>query len=98
MTYGEDHRPAADLFSLVYRVYSNYVHAKYPEIMDLYGGMPGHFHLRGMSGTPKYLENIELFQTFITTASNTFALMVRALDLHMLVETDPVVTAWYNAW
>ena len=95
---GKDRRAAAELFSSVYRVYSNYVHAKYPEIMDLYGGIPGRFHLRGMSGTPKDLENVEVFQTFITTVSNTFVLMVRVLKLHMLVKTDPVVTAWYSAW
>jgi hypothetical protein len=35
--------PAASLYSNVYRIYSNYVHGKYPEIMDLYGGMPGRF-------------------------------------------------------
>jgi hypothetical protein len=95
--HGQDRRPAAELMSSVYRVYSNYVHAKYPEIMDLYGGMPGCFHLRGMSGTPKDLENIEVFRTFITTVANTFVLMVRALKLHVLVETDPVVAAWYRA-
>jgi hypothetical protein len=44
---------AEHLFSNVYLSFSNYVHGKYPETMDLYGGRPAHFHLRGMSGTPK---------------------------------------------
>jgi hypothetical protein len=39
----EGRTPAASLYSNVYRIYSNYVHGKYPEIMDLYGGTPGRF-------------------------------------------------------
>jgi hypothetical protein len=35
------------LYSAVYLNLSNYVHCKYPETMDLYGGRPGKFHLRG---------------------------------------------------
>ena len=41
------------LLSNTYLTFSNYVHSRYPEIMDLYGGNPEHFHLNGMQGTPK---------------------------------------------
>ena len=41
---------AEQLYSNVYLTFSNYVHAKYPEVMDLYGGSPAHFHLHGMKG------------------------------------------------
>jgi hypothetical protein len=75
---------------------SNYVHAKYPEVMDLYGGRPGRFHLRGMGGTPKDSENLEIIQTFITTASNAFVIMIQSLKLHAIVEADPVLAKWYS--
>ena len=33
--------------------YSGYVHAASENIMDMYGGDPPHFHLQGMSSTPR---------------------------------------------
>lgn len=50
---------SAKLMSNVYLTLSNYVHARYPETMDLYGGDPAHFHLAGMRGTPKDFENLD---------------------------------------
>lgn len=96
--YGETEGrfPAEKLYSATYRIFSNFVHAKYPEIMDLYGGTPGRFHLRGMSGTPKDEENIATLETFILTASNAFVLMIQALNLRDLVETNPDLAAWYR--
>ena len=88
--------PAASLYSNVYRIFSNYVHAKYPEIMDLYGGTPGRFHLRGMNGTPKDSENLATLQSFITAASNTFVIMVQGLGLRALIESDPMLANWYK--
>ena len=35
------------------KVYSGFVHAASPHIMDMYGGMPPHFHVEGMVGTPR---------------------------------------------
>ena len=92
----EGRRSAKELYSNVYRIFSNYVHAKYPEIMDLYGGVPGHFHLDGMRGTPKDAENLEIIQTFIDTASNAVALTISKLKLFSLIETDPFVASWSN--
>ena len=34
------------------KAYSGYVHAASPQIMDLYGGYPAHFHVSGMCDTP----------------------------------------------
>jgi hypothetical protein len=90
--------PAAALYYNIYRIFSNYVHAKYPEIMDLYGGRPGRYHLRGMSGTPKDRENLAMLDTFITTASNSFVLMIQGLNLRALIDADPVLAKWYAEW
>jgi hypothetical protein len=94
---GEGRTPAATLYRDVYRTYSNYVHAKYPECMDLYGGTPGHFHLSGMGNTPKDQENIEQIASHIETACNTFVIMVQQLDLLDLVREDEVLHMWYRA-
>jgi hypothetical protein len=79
--YGElqDRIPAAQLFYRSSRAFSFYVHARYPECMDLYGGRPGRWHLRGMRGTPKDRENLATLDTFIQTASTTFVIMVHSI-------------------
>ena len=85
------------MYSNIYLTYSNYVHAKYPEVMDLYGGVPGRFHLDGMRGTSKDDENLQIIDTFIDTASITLQLMVSRLRLHHLVKSDAVLATWFRS-
>jgi hypothetical protein len=64
--------------------------------MDLYGGRPGRWHLRGMSGTPKDRENLEILDTLTTTASTTFAIMIQSIpQLHAALRKMPVLYQWY---
>jgi hypothetical protein len=93
----ENRTPAAKLFHRSSRAFSFYVHARYPECMDLYGGRPGRFHLRGMRGTPKDRENFETLDTLITTATTTFIIMVQALaTLREAVFREPALARWYR--
>jgi len=97
--YGDtqDRVPADRLLWKSSRAFSFYVHARYPECMDLYGGRPGRFHLRGMSGTPKDHENLETLDTFITAASTTFVIMVQAISpLREVVLRDQTLREWYR--
>jgi hypothetical protein len=64
--------------------------------MDLYRGRPGHFHLQGMSGTPKEGENLETLQSFAETLSICFVRMIQGLGLRRFVEADPVIGSWYK--
>ena len=88
--------PAERMYSNVYLTYSNYVHAKYPEIMDLYGGVPGRFHLDGMQGT-KDEENLQIVDAFIDTAAITLKLMVTRLRLHSILKADPALGIWFRS-
>jgi len=93
----KEREPAAKLFHRSSRAFSFYVHARYPESMDLFGGQPGRFHLRGMSGTPKDRENLETLDTFITTASTTFVIMVQGIpELRAAVFAEPALHRWYT--
>lgn len=92
----EQAKPATQLMSNVYLVFSNYVHGRYPESMDLYGGGPPHFHVNGMSRTPKDGENLEILETLITTASLCMMAMVFAFKLHPIFNSDPVLQNWFN--
>ncbi len=38
------------------KTYSGFVHAASPQIMDMYGGNPPHFHVEGMLGTRRHTE------------------------------------------
>lgn len=87
---------AAKRFSNIYLTFSNYVHARYPEVMDLYGGIPGQFHLRGMKGTPKDKENIETLETFFVTVSQSLMQIVLSLKLRELVLRDPLLAEWFR--
>jgi len=89
-------RTASDLMSHVYVVFSNYVHGRYPESMDLFGGRPGHFHLAGMRHTPKDGENIEMIDTFVTTVSNTLIQIAQALDMYRVIDADETLAEWYR--
>lgn len=53
---GEAEPPSA--LDDISRVYSGYVHAAASSIMDLYGGNPPRFHLRGMFGSPLMHDHI----------------------------------------
>lgn len=44
----------------VLTVFGNYVHGRYPEIMDMFGGTPIHAHFDGMLHTRKDEENIAI--------------------------------------
>lgn len=93
----EGRKPTADAYFSVYRCFSNFVHGRYPETVDLYGGNPGRFHLHGMSGTRKDMEMAVTLEPITSTVSNVFAHMVQALSLGKFVEADPVIGVWFRS-
>ena len=83
-----------DKLSTVYRVYSNYVHARYPEVMDMYGGYDGRFYLRGMKGTPKDQESFEIILTFTDSVALTLAKMINEFDMADAIRDEPTLSHW----
>ena len=45
-----------EAFRTIQQVFSGFVHAASVQILDMYGGNPPHFHVRGMLGTPRMRE------------------------------------------
>lgn len=43
-----------ELSRTISKTYSGFVHAASPQIMEMYGGDPGCFHMRGLKDTPVY--------------------------------------------
>ncbi len=87
---------ASELMSDGYLSYSNFVHSRYPEVMDLYGGEPGRFHLRGMRGTPKDCENLETVSGFVVAVSNALRYMVLGFGLRGELKRYPKLTSWFH--
>ena len=54
---GMDPSSSVELSRTISKTYSGYVHAASPHIMDMYGGTPPRFHMRGMVGTPRHDEH-----------------------------------------
>ena len=60
------------------------------------GNLAGRWHLHGMGQTPKDSENLEILDTFITTASTTFVIMVQGIpQLLELVLREPTLRQSY---
>lgn len=85
---------SAKLLSNVYLTYSNYVHSRYPEVMDLYGGQPLHFHLRGMPNTVRDEENLEIVDCLTDTVSNALKFIVIRMDLSDQISKNDTLAAW----
>lgn len=87
----------SDLKSNIYRTFSNYVHAYYPEVMDMYGGKePYKFHMNGMSGTPKDKESIEIINTFTNSVILTVASMISKFQMIEELIKDPRLADWFK--
>lgn len=54
---GMDPSSSIELSRTISKAYSGYVHAASPHIMDMFGGNPPRFHMRGMVGTPRHGEH-----------------------------------------
>ena len=52
--------------------------------------------MRGMSGTPKDAETLEILRSFATTLAQGFVMMVEGLKLRAIVDADPVIGRWYK--
>lgn len=57
MEIGLNQNKGVEVTRTVSKAYSGYVHAASPHLMDMYGGNPPKFHMRGMRGTPLYAEH-----------------------------------------
>ncbi|MBY0362248.1 MAG: hypothetical protein K2X45_10110 [Phreatobacter sp.] len=87
---------SSEKYSSVYRNLSNFVHARYPEAMDMYGGSPGRFHLRGMAVEPKMEEVVEALEAFFVSVSNAMKSIVIRFELRFIISNDTELLAWFS--
>ena len=71
----------------VSKAYSGYVHAASPHIMDMYGGHPPKFHVRGMRGTERHDEHREDLWNYFYRTIISFAFVAKAFGDEELFAT-----------
>ncbi|WP_397409812.1 hypothetical protein [Polaromonas sp.] len=69
-----------ELARTISKAYSGYVHAASPQIMDMYGGKPPKFHLRGMLGTQRHKEHRADLWNYFYRGIIAFAFVARTFD------------------
>ncbi|MHC4619858.1 MAG: hypothetical protein ACYTEQ_19095 [Planctomycetota bacterium] len=80
-----------------YSAYSGYVHASYPNIMEMYGGEPPRqFHVEGMKGTPRIKEWEEVFVSFIRSAMLVFGYMAEKYGKAELIHEIRKMMGWFE--
>ena len=67
------------------KAYSGYVHAASPHVMDMYGGNPPRFHMRGMRGTPRHYEHQEDLWNYFYRETMALVLAARVLGDDVLL-------------
>lgn len=75
-----DPSTGAELTRTISKAYSGYVHAASPHIMDMYGGNPPRFHVRGMKGTERQDEHREDLWNYFYRSIVAFALVAKAFS------------------
>ena len=66
-----DQSRSIELSRTISSTYSGFIHGASPQIMDMYGGNPPHFHTKGLLGTPRMQEYADdlwnyMYRTFLS--------------------------------
>lgn len=67
-------------------VYSGFVHGAYPQIMNMYGGNPPHFHTKGMLETQRMEEHANDLWNYMYRSFGSHILVAKALGMEKHVK------------
>ena len=68
------------------KAYSGFVHGASPQIMDMYGGNPPHFHTKGMLGTPRQEEHTDDLWNYVYRSYLSHIFVAKALGAEKHVD------------
>ena len=75
-----DPSSGVELLRTMSKGYSGYIHAASPQIMDMYGGMPRRFHMRGMKDNAAHEEHREDLWNYYYRGISACGMGAKALD------------------
>ena len=70
---------AAKMGEITFKTLSGYVHAAYPQIMEMFGGPEMKFHMRGMLNTPRMGETLVQLVNYVDRMNINLVLVCRRL-------------------
>ena len=85
-----------EVLRTLHKVYSGYVHAASPHIMEMYGGNPARFHMVGMTGTPHERSHRTNFHSYVLRSIYAFALTVKAFGDDVRFNKFQDYAEWFN--
>ena len=95
--HAEDPSGSVENARTVSKTYSGYVHAASPQIMDMYGGSPPHFHVKGMRGTELHDEHREDLWNYFYRGILAFAFAAKAFgENELFTEISKFADAFAN--
>lgn len=92
----ESKKTASELMSSVYVRFSKYIHAGYPETIELYGKRLGELSLEGASGSIKDVESYKILESFSHTIGLAVASMVVRLAPSSISRLPNEQQAWFH--
>lgn len=75
-----------DLSKFLNQIYSGFVHGASPHIMEMYGGNPPHFHVRGMKNTSKKDEYQKDLRNYFYRGFQDLIFATKVFGLESLVD------------
>ena len=85
-----------DMVYKIYSAYSEYVHAGFQSIMELYGGIPPNFHLRGIKGTPRVRHWQARFIALLRRVTLVFGYMAEKYNKPDLMREIRHIMDWFD--
>jgi hypothetical protein len=82
-----------DATRTIYKAYSGFVHGASPQIMDMFGGDPPHFHTKGMLGTPRVKDGLLDLWNYMYRSFVSYILFAKIIGAEEHVEK---LTEWLN--
>ena len=83
-----------EIFRTMSKIYSGYVHAASTQIMDMYGGNPPRFHMRGMKATEAYEAYREDIQNYFYRGMSALVFAAKAFGDDKLCAKIYDVVRW----
>ena len=88
--------PDSDLLKMLFKSYeqlSNFVHARYPEIMNMFVERPD-LELYGSNADWRKDDLAGIIDIYLVTTANALKMMILSLKLRHLLDGDPLLRPW----
>lgn len=91
-----DPSSSAEVSRTISKAYSGYIHGAAPHILDMYGGNPPAFHVRGMLGTGKEAEHVQDLWNYFYRGTLSFGYASKAFGDQAAFDKVVEFETWFE--